>query len=625
MILTKAGEKRVLNTIAIGMTAGLILVTILISIMTRTSNATTADFYLAGRKVSYFTNASAICGDYFSAASFLGVAAAVYASGLDGVWFGTGFGAAFVPVVVFFASPIRRFGEYTIPDFLAARFQSSAARIVGVIAVQMIAIFYLAPQMVGAGNTWKLLVGHGFFGMDAYTTGVVATVVIMAIYVALGGMKGTTWNQMIQFWVLFTAMALVVVLAFAYGFSYSKALGDITQKPLTAPAKMTVEKLLAKDAQTGKSPAGAAQSVMDKQYWDEKIAPKLSDPKAEVVVLLPQTSKLTGKTMTFTEPGHRYNWLDQFSMVLALVLGTAGLPHILNRYYTNPSGKVARFTTVGVLALVALFYVMAAVAGAAGRALLPEVVAKATDPQLLNQMVNGVLTTPDTIMPFMGQALAGEFGLGYVAAGAFAAMFSTIGGLLMASAASWGHDLYEQYINPHAPEWKKVAVGKGAVIMMAIFSLLVGIGIPASGLTKAYPALIALMVTWAFAVSGGAFVPVLFASIWWKKITLKGALAGMIIGGGGSIMFIIFNILRVTGAVPKDSFIYWAGQLTFPTIFTVPAAALAIYVVSVMDQRNLPTNLNEIWIRIHGTAKERQERRLEALARQRAAASVSGD
>lgn len=598
-----------LNLWAILMVIGLIGVTVWISVATRKFNRTTENFYLAGRKIGFLTNASAICGDYFSAASFLGVAAAIYASGPDGVWYATGFGAAFLPVLIFLAGPLRRFGEYTIPDYLASRFQSPLARLIGVAAVQAIAIFYLAPQMVGAGATWTVLVGRGLFGLDSYATGVVVTVLIMMFYVAVGGMKGTTLNQMIQFWVLFTAMFLVVALAFGRGFSLPRAVAELDRGPLTNTSKVTVAQLTA--GEPGKRLYDQARSVMSPaamQAVDQAIQAK--DPSATAWVVLPQKNKLhPERTMLFGEPGHRYNWLDQFSMVLALVLGTMGLPHIMNRYYTNPSGRVARWTTVWVLAFVTSFYILATLAGVAGRVLLPQFAA--ADPTVAAMTTDGLVKVTDQLMPLLGHGLGGEFGLGFVAAGAFAAMFSTIGGLLMASAASWGHDIYEQFVNPTAPEWKKVMVGKVAVVGMALFSLAVGLGIPAIGLDKAYPSLIAMMVTWAFAVSAGSFVPMFVTSIWWKRATLRGTLAGMATGGGLTVLFIIFNILRQTGAVAPTSLVGTLGALTFPTIFTVPLGLLVIVTVSLLDPK-LPTNVDEVWLRIHGTARERLERTLQA-------------
>jgi len=595
-----------INFWAILMVILLVVVTVVISMNSRKFNSNTANFYLAGRKVGFLTNATAICGDYFSAASFLGVAGAVYASGVDGMWYAIGFGAAFVPVVLFLASPLRKFGEYTIPDFLFARFgKSHKARVIGVVMVQLICIFYLAPQMVGAGSTWDVLVGVGFLGMTPYQTGVVATVAIMMFYVALGGMKGTTINQMIQFWVLFTAMFLVFALVLVNGVGNYAA----QNVPLTNPSTVTVAKLM--EGEEGNRIYDKAKSVMTPEGFAKvEEAVQQGDPNATVTVVVPQANKLhPERTMVMQEPGHRYDWLNQFSMVLALVLGTMGLPHIMNRYYTNPSGKVARLTTLWVLAFVALFYIMSSVVGLGGRRFIPELAG--ADPAVAGLTVDGVLLKSDQILPVMGKLLFGEFGLGYVAAGAFAAMFSTVGGLLIASAASWGHDIYENYINPNAPEWKKVLVGKIAVVLMSLFSLLVGLGIPAIGLDKAYPSLIAMMVTWAFAVSGGAFVPMLLSSIWWKKTTRNGAIAGMIVGGGGSIFFIIMNILKETGVFAPGSIGATIGALNFPSIFVVPLSFLTIYLVSIADKNKMPVYVNNIWARIHGSDELSERVRLQ--------------
>jgi len=586
-----------LNLWAILMVILLVVVTIGISMYTRNFNSSTANFYLAGRKIGFMTNSTAICGDYFSAASFLGVAGAVYASGVDGMWYAIGFGAAFVPVVLFLASPLRKFGEYTIPDFLFARFgKSHKARVIGVIMVQLICIFYLAPQMVGAGTTWDVLVGVGFLGMTPYQTGVVATVVVMMFYVALGGMKGTTLNQMIQFWVLFTAMFLVFALVLFNGIgNYASQ-----NQPLTNASTVTVAKLM--EGEEGKRVYDKAKAMMTPEAFATEVdaVVQKGDPTAIVHVVVPQVNKLhPDRTMVMQEPGHRYDWLNQFSMVLALVLGTMGLPHIMNRYYTNPSGKVARLTTLWVLAFVAFFYIMSSVVGLGGRRFLPELAGADSTTAALT--VDGVLLKSDQILPVLGKLLFGEFGLGYVAAGAFAAMFSTVGGLLIASAASWGHDIYENYVNPNAPEWKKVMVGKIAVVAMSLFSLLIGLGIPAIGLDTAYPSLIAMMVTWAFAVSGGAFVPMLLSSIWWKKTTRKGAIAGMIVGGGGSIFFILMNILKETGVFAAGSFGATLGALAFPSIFVVPLSFLTIYIVSITDKNQMPVYVNNIWARIHGS------------------------
>ncbi|MFZ5824585.1 MAG: cation acetate symporter [Bacillota bacterium] len=578
---------------AVAMTLLLIAATVLISVYTRRFNQTATDFYLAGRQVGYLANASAICGDYFSAASFLGVAAAIYASGLDGAWFGAGFGAGFVPVALFFAAPLRRFGEYTLPDFLAARFQSRAIRLVAVTLVQVISLLYLAPQMLAVGDLWEILVGRGALGLSPYATGLLVTTGLMLIYVSLGGMRGTTWNQVVQFWVLFTAMLLVVGLASLYGAHYLRAVGQVGQSMVAAPAVYKVRNLPVDEARTATSP----------EYWAREVAPRLSDPDAQVVVLMPVKSRLNGEPLRFTEPGGRYDPLTQFSVILTLVTGTAGLPHIMNRFYTNPSGPVARTTTAYVLGLVAAFYILAGLVGVLGRAVIPFSGGGAGG-QLPVRVIDGILANPDAVVPFLAQSLGGDFGLGYVTAGAFAAAVSTMGGLLIASAASWGHDLYEQYIDPGASEQRKVAVGRAAVAVMALVGLAIGLVLPRLGLDRAYPALIAQMVTWAFGVAGAGFFPVLLLAIWWRRTTLSGAMAGMLAGGGGAVLVIVANVLQITWeGAPR--WVQSLGGLTFPAIFAVPAAFVAIYAVSLMDQKRLPSNIDAIWARIHGTARER--------------------
>lgn len=599
---------------ALAVTVAVMAATVAIAWYARRYSGSTLEFYLAGRTVNVFTNASAICGDYFSAASFLGVAGAVYASGMDGLWFGIGFAAGFVPVLLFLASPLRRFGEYTLPDFLAARFRSDAARLAGVAMVQLIALFYLAPQMVGAGTIWELLVGKGLPGLSPYATGVVVTALVMIVYTAVGGMRGTTWNQAVQFWIMVWAVAVLLLLGLLTGYSYSRALRDVSSGPLVSPETWRVADLLRPDPRTGQRPADRARAVMSEAYWSRHVAPRLGDPAAEVTVLMPQESRVRpGEPAVFNRPGHLYGPLDQVSVVLTLVLGTAGLPHVIMRYYTNPSGPVARWTTVYVLLFTSGFYLLASMIGVVARALTPRL-ATAGAGAVPFQVVDGLLAYPDQVMPFLAQSLGGSLVLGHVAAGAFAAMFSTIGGLLMASAASWGHDLYEQYIRPDAPEHLRVAVGKAAVVGMAAVALLLGLAVPRVALTRAFPAVIALMVTWAFSVSASGLVPVLITSVWWRGITLKGALAGMLAGGGGAVTLLALNVLRVLGSLPSHPWLDLLGQVTFPTLFTVPLAFATIFLVSFLDRRNIPDNLDEVWLRVHGTARERQERLLMRAA-----------
>jgi cation/acetate symporter len=597
-----------MNTLAIVLVVVLILFTIALSIFSRRFTRTTADFYLAGRKVGSFSNASAISGDYLSAASFLGVAGAVYASGLDGVWYAAGFAGGFMVGVLFIASALRRFGEYTVADFAYGRFGSDRIRLITVLAVLLTSLFYMAPQMFGAGTTWQVLVGKGILGMDPYTSGVVVVAAIMALYVGLGGMKGTTLNQIFQFWWLFFAMFMVVAFAFGHGFSYPKALADASKEPIVDTKALTVAELTTPNPATGKTPLEAAKTVMTPEEYAKVEEFVASKKEGKIPVALPSKNKLHElRAMLFREPGHRYNAFDQFSMVLALVLGTAGLPHILNRYYTNPSGSAARRSTFWVLVFIGLFYIMAPIAGLAGLGYIKEHLANGGTIAAAN--VHGHLVKPDQVMPTLANLLGGQALLGVVSAGAFAAMFSTIGGLLIASASAVGHDVYEKYINPNASEAKRVLVGRIAVLVFAGLALTIGLAIPKFGLDQAYPALIAMMVTWAFSVGASAFVPMLLTGIWWKGTTERGATAGIFVGLGSSIAFIFLNILQTLGKIPKEGAIGFLGSLTFPVLFTFPLALLTIIVVSKLDGQ-LPKNVDEIWMRIHGTAHERYERDL---------------
>ncbi|MEX0834725.1 MAG: hypothetical protein WD010_01440, partial [Nitriliruptor sp.] len=211
------------------------------------TRTTTLDFFLAGRRTGTATNACAICGDYLSAASFLGVAAAVYASGLDGVWYATGFAAGFVPVLLFVAAPLRRLGAVSLPDFLATRFapptvgrDAAAAhatdrvRLVAVVAVELVILSYLVPQAVGSGMTWELLVGTGMLGLSPYATGVIVSATAVSAVVVVGGMRGTTWNQALQFGFLLAVLVWLVAIVTAGGFRYDVAVEEASTGPLTA-------------------------------------------------------------------------------------------------------------------------------------------------------------------------------------------------------------------------------------------------------------------------------------------------------------------------------------------------------------------------------------------------------
>ena len=341
-----------MNTIAIVLVVVLVLFTIALSIFSRRFTRTTADFYLAGRKVGSFSNASAISGDYLSAASFLGVAGAVYASGLDGVWYAAGFAGGFMVVVLFIASALRRFGEYTVADFAFGRFGTNRIRLVTVLAVLLVVALLHGAADVRRGHDVEGPRGQGILAATPTDSSSASTRLprpasswsprIMMFYVAVGGMKGTTLNQIFQFWWLWFAMFLVVVFAFGNGFSYPEDLAEASDGTLVddqdhdgrgAHEGRPEERQGADRQRRGDH---AARVVREGRGGRRR---RRRDRQGRRRCSRRRTSCTRLRDMLFGEPGHRYNAFDQFSMVLALVLGTAGLPHILNRYYTNPPAR----------------------------------------------------------------------------------------------------------------------------------------------------------------------------------------------------------------------------------------------------------------------------------------------
>lgn len=532
-----------------------------VAVAIRPRGVSTLDFYLAGQRVGVVTNACAICGDYFSAASFLGVAAAVYVSGLDGVWYAVGFAAGFVPVLLFVAAPLRRFGEFSIPDFLGRRLGSERARLVAVGVVQLIILSYLVPQAVGSGITWQLLVGQGIAGLSPYATGVLVSTAVIAGLVAFGGMRGTTWTQAVQFLLLLAALFWLAVAVLGSGFSYGDAVADLAADPLANPTY-----------------SGDEWQVATEQ------------------------NRLDGDTTAhFDEPGARYGRLGQFALIITLVMGTAGLPHVMNRYFTSPTGTAARMTTVWVLGLAGLFYALAVMLGTAARALIPG--AAAEHPWLAELTVDGVLRMPEHALPVLGRIYGGNAGLGVVAAGALVAVMSTIAGLLLASAASWGHDVYERHLNPRATQRQAVWAGRGTVVVVAFATAGLALAMRPESLSALLPSIVATMVTWAFALAGSALTPVFILAIWWRGTTAAGAIAGMVSGGAAAVtMFVAGTLVGDRGV---------GEMLMTPTLVAAPLAAVVTILVS--RWTDPPAGVERLWLTLHGTAADRHAERLAQL------------
>ncbi len=535
------------------------LVATLVSVVAwRHTRATTVDFFLAGRRTGMITNAGAICGDYLSAASFLGVAGAVYASGLDGIWYATGFAAGFVPVLLFVAAPLRRLGTVSLPDFLAVRFDSTQVRVAAVVSVELVILSYLVPQAVGSGLTWELLVGQGIAGLSPYVTGIVVSTVAVGGIVVIGGMRGTTWNQALQFGFLLAVVVWLSALLWAGGFSSPAAVEQASAEPLQAV-------------------------VSDR--------------------LVGVTNQLSGESARFGAPGARYGPIGQVALLVTLVLGTAGLPHVMNRYFTAVTGRAARATTVWVLGLAGSFYALAVLLGTAARVM---VAGRAEEPWLAELTVDGVLRVPEHALLVLGRLLAGTPGLAVVSAAAFAAMVSTIGGLLLAAAASFGHDVVARIWRPSASPRVAVVAGRGAVIVVSVLAAVVAISVEPERLVATFPSVIATMVTWAFALAGSALTPAVLLGIWWRDATARGAVAGIWTGAIIAVGALVVGL--VIGPDPSDGL---SAVLLAPAMIAAPISAVTIVVVSRLDTG--PSVRPRVWTRMHGTAADRQTERMAQI------------
>lgn len=550
-----------MTTTAIVTLAAVLVIVLGVSVITRPRNTSTVDFYLAGQRVGVVTNSWAICGDYLSAASFLGVAAAVYVSGLDGAWYAVGFAAGFVPVLLLVAAPLRRFGEFSLADFLGRRLESERVRLSSVGVVQVVILCYLIPQSVGGGITWDLLVGHGLFGLSPYTTGVLLSTAVIAVVVAFGGMRGTTWNQAVQFLLLFLALVWLAIVVTSEGFRYGDAVEALSQQPLTNP-----------------EPDDGSTALLQESNYIQPEQPAV-----------------------FGEPGARYGHLGQVALVVTLALGTAGLPHVMNRYFTSPTGRAARTTTVWVLVLVGIFYALAVMLGTAARDMIPGAVAD--HPWLEELTVEGVLRVPEHALPVLGRIYGDEAGLGLIAAAALIAAMSTVAGLLLASAATWGHDVYERHINPNASQRQAVWAGRFVTLVAAAAAAGLAIGLRPDAFTPAMPSLVATMVTWAFAVAGSALTPVVMLAIWWRRTTAAGAVAGMMTGGLLAVAMFLAASFMEPSALRE--------LMAAPTLLAAPVATVVVMTVS--SRTRPPARTDASWVLMHGTAADRQAERLAAL------------
>jgi cation/acetate symporter len=432
-----------------------------------------SDFYTAGGGVSGWQNGWAIAGDYLSAASFLGIAGLISLYGYDGFMYSVGWLVAYVTVLLLIAEPCRNIGRYTLSDILAYRNDPKKVRVVGALSTITVSIFYLTAQMVGGGVLVKTLIGI------SYETSVVCVGVLMLLYVLFGGMVATTWVQIIKAVLLVTASVIIVLLVWTpYGFSLPAFLQDVV--------------------------------------GDSKV-------QARVAALLGDASKNMSASelgQRFLEPGLYFKApIDQISLGMALVFGTAGLPHILMRFFTVPTALQARKSVVWAMVVIGGFYVLTLFLGFGAAHHVGPAAIVAVDAggnmagPLLAQFIGG---GPDSMF--------GNFMLAFVSAVAFATIVAVVSGLVLASASAMAHDLYVGVIRHGKSVTPQGQVTAARVATLIVGAIAIAIGVAAKGQN------VAALVGLAFAVAASANFPCVLLTLYWKRCNTGGIVTGMLVG-----------------------------------------------------------------------------------------------
>ena len=523
-----------------------VAITLAITIWASRQTKTATDFYAGGRSFSGFQNGMAIGGDYMSAASFLGIAGLIALYGYDGFLYSIGFLVAWLVALLLVAEFLRNSGRYTMADVLAFRMRQRPVRTAASISTVVVSVFYLIAQMVGAGALVSLLLGikpgTTFLGLDADAAKVATIILVgalMIIYVVVGGMKGTTYVQIVKAVLLLTGAALMTILVLAhYKFNLSSLLGD--------------------------------------------------------------AAKQSGKGAAFLEPGLRYgvvkptaletfySKVDLLSLGIALVLGTAGLPHVLTRFYTVPTARVARKSVLWAIGIIGVFYLFTLALGFGAAALVGSKTITAQDKA-------GNTAAPQLAQNLGARYFGGETGgsvlLAIIAAVAFATILAVVAGLTLASSSSVAHDFYASVIKRGgASERDEVRVARVAALVIG--AIAIALSIFAQSLNVAF------LVALAFAVAASANLPAILYSLFWKRFNTSGALWS-IYGGLIASVFLVFFSPVVSGSAtamfPEHDW-HWF-PLSNPGIISIPIGFLAGFIGTLVSKENDVDKYAELEVR----------------------------
>ena len=494
-------QKQATNWTAITMFAVFVILTLFITKWAAGRTRSASDFYTAGGGITGFQNGLAIAGDYMSAASFLGISAAVFANGFDGLIYAIGFLVGWPVITFLMAERLRNLGRFTFADVAAYRFAQKPVRMFAASGTLVTVLFYLIAQMVGAGQLIKLL-----FGLD-YGIAVVLVGVLMMVYVLFGGMTATTWVQIIK---------AVMLLAGASFMAFSVlAMYNFSPEALFAKA---VEVHSKKDAIMG--PGGF-----------------IKDP------------------------------ISGISFGMALMFGTAGLPHILMRFFTVPSAKEARKSVLWATTWIGYFYILTFIIG------FGAIVLVGTNPGF-KDAAGKLLGGNNMAAVHLASAVGGDVFLGFISAVAFATILAVVAGLTLSGASAVSHDLYATVIKKGQPApGSELRVSKITTICLGIVAVFLGYVFETIN--------VAFMVSLAFAIAASANFPVLFMSVLWSKCTTRGATVGGFLGLATAV---ILTLLSKSVWVDVFHNAHEIFPYTSPALFSMTVGFVGVWLFSVTDR-----------------------------------------
>ncbi|MFT3717153.1 cation acetate symporter [Pseudorhodoferax sp.] len=514
--------KQPTNWIAIGMFAVFVLATLYITKWAAGRTKSAADFYTAGGGITGFQNGLAIAGDYMSAASFLGISAAVMATGYDGLIYSIGFLVGWPILTFLMAERLRNLGKFTFADVAGYRFKPGPIRAFAASGTLVVVAFYLIAQMVGAGQLIKLL-----FGLD-YWVAVVIVGVLMMVYVLFGGMTATTWVQIIKACLLLAGVTFMALMVLAqFGFS---------PEALFAKSVEVRTQFAANSGKTPEQAAAAGLSIMGPGGF-------VKDP------------------------------ISAISFGMALMFGTAGLPHILMRFFTVPDAKEARKSVGWATVWIGYFYLLIFIIGFGAITLV------LTNPEFADTVtgvIHGGAGASNMAAVLVAKSVGGNVFYGFISAVAFATILAVVAGLTLSGASAVSHDLYATlFKHGKADSAAELRVSRITTVALGIVAVLLGIAFEKQN--------IAFMVSLAFAVAASANFPVLFLSIIWKDCTTRGAVIGGFLGLISSVVLTVLSpsVWEATLGHPAGSAPF---PYTSPALFSMLIGFVGIWLFSVTDR-----------------------------------------